>query len=145
MNIPKKQIVTLFLQPILDSFSKSYYNVITLSDKPNGPLALYTRHLSFPKLSEFQENNFRNQCLIVLLKTMLSHSQSHFSHSHSQSHSSNAYSSHSHSCKYLGIDDISDVFSFLVSNGYVIEEELTHITSQFNDSRRVICVFSYTE
>jgi hypothetical protein len=32
----------------------------------------------------------------------------------------------------------------LVSNGYVIENELTKITSKFHDSRKVICVFSYS-
>lgn len=122
---PKKQIVTMFLQPILDPVSKTYYDVITLSNKPHGPLSAFVRHASFPKLSEFQGNNFCNSCLHVVMKLNPD--------------------SYSHSCKYSGMEDISDIFSFLVSNGYVIEEELTRITSQFNEYKRVICVFSYTE
>lgn len=129
---PKKQIVTMFLQPILDPVSKTYYDVITLSNKPHGPLSLFVRYASFPKLSEFKGNNFCNSCLYVLTKF--------------DSHSNCCkYSESSYSCKYSGMEDISEIFSFLVSNGYVIEEELTRITSQFNDGKRVICVFSYTE
>jgi hypothetical protein len=46
----------------------------------------------------------------------------------------------------MGVEDISEIFSFLVSNGYIIEDELTRITSQFNDTRRrIVSVFSYTE
>jgi hypothetical protein len=40
-------------------------------------------------------------------------------------------------------DDISDIFSFFVSNGYVIEEALTRVTSRLNHSRQFICMFSY--
>jgi len=121
----------MFLEPILDPFFKSYYEVITLSNKPNGPLSSFVRLLSFPKLSEFKSYDCKNQCSFVLLKSM--HSQS--SHFHSNSYS----------CKYSGIEDISEVLSFLLSNGYVIENELTKITSKFHDSRKVICVFSYSE
>ena len=133
MNLPppQKQIVTMFLEPILDPFSKNYYDVITLSNKPKGPLSSFVQHYSFPKLSEFKNYDCHNQCSFVLLKSM-----------HSQSSHSNSYC-----CKYSGIEDISEVFSFLVSNGYVIEDELTRITSKFNGNgnRRVICVFSYCE
>jgi hypothetical protein len=127
MNLPKKQIVTMFLEPILDPFSKSYYEVITLSNKPNGPLSSFVRILSFPKLSEFKTYDCKNQCSFVVLKSI------------------HSYSSHTHSCKYSGMEDISEVLSFLVSNGYVIEDELTKITSKFNGNRSVICVFSYCE
>jgi hypothetical protein len=128
---PQKQIVTMFLEPILDPFSKSYYEVITLSNKPNGPLSSFVRLLSFPKLSEFKSYDCHNQCSFVILKSI----QSHSSHFHSNSYC----------CKYSGIEDISEVLSFLVSNGYVIEHDLTKITSKFNHSRKVICVFSYSE
>ena len=115
----------MFLEPILDSSSKTYYEVITLSNKPRGPLSPFVRRLSFPKLSEFQSNDFQNRCLYVLLKPSPNNQTS---------------------CKYMGVEDISEIFSFLVSNGYIIEDELTRITSQFNDTRRrIVSVFSYTE
>lgn len=122
----KKQITSMFLEPILDPYSKTYCEVITLSNIPIGPLSPFVQRISSPKLSEFQGNSLRNKCIYVLLKSLCSYE--------------------TNCCKYVNIDDISEVFSFLTSNNYVIEEGLSQmVTSQFNNHRRLICMFSYSE
>lgn len=130
----KKQIVSVFLQPVLDPFSKRYCDVITLSAKPVGPLSQFVRFTSFPKLSEFRGNDSTNQCAHVLLR-------------HHDFYSSNgsccSYSYSPSSCKYMNQDDIFELFSFLVSNGYVIEEGLSKVVSRLDHSRQFICMFSY--
>ncbi len=129
----KKQIVSMYLEPILDPVSKTYYDVITLSTKPLGPLSPFVRQVSFPKLSEFRGNDLRNSCLYVLLRDNDVFRSMSYSHSCCSS-----------SCKYMIREDISEIFSFLVSNGYVIEEELTRVTSRlYCSSRQFICMFSY--
>ena len=136
-SFSKKQIVSMFLEPILDPFSKTYYDVITLSTKPIGPLSPFVRCLSLPKLSEFRGGGSRNQYSYVLLRS------DNMFQSVSDSCGSFSFSNSDSSCKYMNQDDISDIFSFFVSNGYVIEEALTRVTSRLNHSRQLICMFSY--
>lgn len=110
----QKQIISMFLETILDPFSQSYKEVITLSAKPSGPLSNFVKCISRVKLSDFKEYN--SLPIFVLLL--------------------------SDCCEYATIDDITDVFTILLSNGYVIEESLTKIVSKFNQ-KRIICMFSY--
>jgi hypothetical protein len=57
-------VFTIYLEPILDSYSKTYINVITLSGIPTGPLGQMVKLISLPKLSPFMNmpsnTTFRN-------------------------------------------------------------------------------------
>ena len=46
---------TLFLEPILNTYTKTYQNVITLSDTPQGPLQDHVCLIRTEKLSPFQQ------------------------------------------------------------------------------------------
>jgi hypothetical protein len=108
----QKQIISIFLETILDPITQTYKEVITLSAKPSGPLSTYVKCISRVKLSDFKEYN--SLPIFVLYND----------------------------CEYMTIDDITDVFTILLSNGYIIEESLTKIVSKFNQ-KRIICMFSY--
>jgi hypothetical protein len=60
--------VVMYLEPYLNSFTKNYQNIITLSDMPNGPLSNMVSTISSPKLSPFQYlNNGNNFCVFNYL------------------------------------------------------------------------------
>ena len=131
--------VVMYLEPYLNSYYKSYQNIITFSDMPTGPLADMVSMISAPKLSPFQQSSpFTsnvNNCMYVLLRYPVSSGRKHGS------------------CieNYMGVEDIPSVFSFLQSNGYVIEDGLTRMIqrggfgiSNSISNRRTICMFSYS-
>ena len=55
----KKQnsTIVMYLEPFLNSYTKNYQNIITLSDMPDGSLANMVTMISSPKLSQFQYLN----------------------------------------------------------------------------------------
>jgi hypothetical protein len=131
----KTKTVTMFLEPILHPFSKTYIDVITFSDMPLGPISSMVKLISPYKLSEFQMGYHRS-CIFVLLRYPVSSGRI------------------DGSCieNYMGVDDIPSVFSYLQSNGYIIEDGLTRMIqrggfgisdSSFSGNRRTICMFSY--
>ena len=116
-NCNEQIITTVYLEPILDSYSKTYMNVITFSSIPAGPLKEMVKMFSLPKLSPFidmpSNNNIRNDigfgCTYVLLK---------FSKQYYGSIVKDANS-------YMTADDIPAFFSYLSTHGYLIKTDLT--------------------
>jgi len=129
---------TLFLEPVLDSFSQKYIQIITLSCMPPGPLASLVKIMSFPKLSQFTYSFYNSNfgCSYVLTR----------------------YPNVSNTSKestYMYSDDIPAVFSYLVINGYTIDKSFTKMmngsrvlvggvsNTRFSSDRRMICFVSY--
>jgi hypothetical protein len=116
-------IFTLYLEPILDSYSQTYLNVITLSDKPQGPLSQMVRLMSLPKLSNTMYSGYSGlmnpTCTYVLMKYPVSGSSGVPKNT---------------DC-YMRADDIPAIFSYLTRNGYVID---TNMTSMMNKSRALL-------
>jgi len=50
----KSKTFVLYLEPLLNTYYKSYQNVITLNCLPSGPLADMVVQIDMPKLSPFQ-------------------------------------------------------------------------------------------
>jgi hypothetical protein len=110
---------TLYLEPILDSYSQTYRQVITLSCMPPGPLASLVKTMSLPKLSPFVSNmNDRSEfgfgCSYVLMR------YSHFNKK---------------SSTYMYSEDIPAVFSYLTNHGYTIDNS---VTKMMNGSRVLV-------
>jgi hypothetical protein len=137
-------VFTLFVEPILDPYSKTYLNVITLSSMPTGPLAEMVRLISLPKLSPFMEINSGSGlglgCTYVLMKYPVR----------------GAYSGVPKGIDhYMRPDDIPAVFSYLTSHGYTIDTQLTSMMNRsrvliggvsdtrFSGDRRMICMIRY--
>ena len=65
------RVYTLTSQPFLDQHNECYKNIITVNQKPEGPLADITRSLHAPKLSPFKENSPccpQNNCIYGITK-----------------------------------------------------------------------------
>jgi hypothetical protein len=117
----------LYLEPILDSYSQTYQQIITLSCMPLGPLASMVKTMSLPKLSPFASyTNTRSEfeCSYILLRYP------------------NGFSNPKKKYDYMYSHDIPAVFSYLKNNGYIIDNS---VTKMMNGSRVLVgngCCFS---
>ena len=115
----------LYLEPIYNSFSQTYQNVITLNCKPPGPLSNMITSIQLPKLSPFQEPGpmfDMNTCTYVLLRYPISKIGS-------------GYGIFKNNYALMGADDIPSVFGYLQNNGYKID---TSTTTMLQDGRVLI-------
>jgi len=138
----------IYLEPILNSYYQAYQNVLTLNTMPPGPLVDLVTMINLPKLSPFQSASTYaspfyqgGNCTAVLLRYP------------------DLAGSGLGACKvadaFLGADDIPDLFSFLVSNGYTIDTSLTKMMNQsrvmiggvsertLSGDRRMVAMVSY--
>ena len=127
--------VSLFSQPYLDTFNQCYKNIVVVNLRPQGPLRNIVRIVNFPPLSEFKQPG---QC--TPLKTC--------------GYALISLSGCNNGCGKNGdnlmlVDEIPDLISYLVSNGYKVD---TSITKMFNTSEirfgtntgnKLICVITY--
>jgi hypothetical protein len=129
--------VSLFSQPYLDTYNQCYKNIVVVNLLPKGPLADLVRFVKFPPLSEFKTPGPCSpikQCGYALM----------------------SLGGCSMGCGKFGsgenlmvVDEVPDLISFLVSNGYTVD---TSITKMFNQSEirfdtnlgnKLICFVTY--
>ena len=124
----------LYSQPFLTNYGYNgcYRNIITLNLFPRGPLAKLVRRAHFKPLSEFQtfggDCDQRKRCGLAL-----------------QSLRGGC------GCgEYMSVEELPDLYNFLLSNGYKIETSLTKMTNgssimlnNGNNNAELICFFSY--
>lgn len=138
--------VILYLEPYLNTYFKSYQNIITLSSMPSGPLSNLVSTISSPKLSPFHDHSpfFSSSCTYVLMRYPCS----------------GAGAGGRYSAKnpdyFMGADDIPSVFSYLQQNGYTIDTSLTKMLfkskiniggpndSSSSGNRKMICMIQYS-
>jgi hypothetical protein len=103
----------LYLEPYLNTYYKSYQNIITLSSMPTGPLSNMVTTINTPKLSSFQTigdfNNNPFNCTYVLLRYPVNSGKNPLK----------CYDF------FMGADDIPSIFAYLIENGYKIDTDLT--------------------
>jgi hypothetical protein len=134
-NMISAKTVSLFSQPYLDRFNQCYKNIVVVNLLPQGPLGSLIKRVNFPPLSEFKQQGMCNnmsfkQCGLAL--TTL-----------------NGYCSIKNGDNLMIVDEVPDLISFLVSNGYTVD---TSITKMFNESdirfdtntgNKLICFITY--
>lgn len=129
---------TLYLEPILDSYSQTYRQVITLSSMPPGPLASMVKIMSLPKLSPFvsytnNQSELGFGCSYILMRYPNSHSHPN-----------------KKTFDYMYSEDIPAVFSYLTNNGYTIDNSITKmmngsriLVGSGSNDKRLICFVSF--
>jgi len=134
-NVSNKTI-TFYLEPILDDYSQTYINVITLSDMPLGPLSQMVRMISLKKLSLFidipiSNSKFGLGCTYILMKYPVYNRKLN---------------------NYMYADDIPALFTYLKNNGYIIEDQLSKMMNKsriimggisdtrYSGDRKMICI-----
>jgi hypothetical protein len=109
----------------LDTFNQCYKNIIVINLPPEGSLGKIVRRLQMPPLSPFNSPGpcfSKNSCALALL------------------------SLRDGCCGLMTDDEIPDLFSFLLSNGYKIDTSLTKMMNQsdvkINDNK-ILCFITY--
>ena len=103
-------VIALYLEPILDPKTKEYINVLTLDTYPEGPLRDLVKQQRLPSLSEFKAPN-QEKCKYTLM--------------------------HEDRVCYLTKSDIPYMFSYLRTNGYTIDRDLTKLYKH----EYLVCIF----
>lgn len=112
----------LYLEPMLNSYYKSYQHVLTVSNIPEGPLATLVQTVSVPKLSPFQSmsafspapisrNAYSQMCILALTRYPLSVNRGGIKCADN----------------FMYAADIPNVIGYLDSNGYKIMADITHM------------------
>lgn len=112
---------TLLNLVYLDNNKNCYKKIVTIDEKPNGPLSKYVKQVqksNFPKLNT-DNCNYSNKCIYAL-------------------------ADFNNTSNFLGSDEIGKLFGFLKSNNYTIEMELTKmINDSPNKIKDLLCFISY--
>jgi hypothetical protein len=136
---------TLFSRPYLDLYNQNYTNIVTINLPPKGPLGQFVRPIKFPPLSQFKfpssnnnnnNNNRRGQTCGLAISSL------------------NQYNQYNQSNKYgqglMVVDEVPDLFAFLLSSGYKIDTSLTKMMNtsdiriQTENSNKIIAFITYT-
>ena len=122
MNFPESPfnnntIISVYLEPILNTFTKKYQKIITFSGMPSGPLSNMVTKINAKKLSDFQTpNDPYSSCKYVLCRYPPNEN----------------YSALKHEYFYMGANDIPSFISYLESNGYTILHHVTELILKTN-------------
>ena len=151
----ESSIFALFIEPILDPYSQTYLNVLTLSDNPQGPLANMVRLISLPKLTQsVSAGSYSGLNGLSCTRVLMKYPVKGFGAS-GASGASGATGVPKNTDCYMRSDDIPAVFSYLVKHGYVIDTSLTTMMSKsrallggvsdtrFSGDRKMVCMVSF--
>lgn len=129
----------LYSQPFLDTYNQCYKNIVTINLLPEGPLRPFVQKVAFPPLSSFKQ--FGSPC---------NPSQTcGFALRSIHADTGGRCNSNNRCGTFMSVNEIPDLFAFLLSNGYKIDTSLTKMmnTSQAqfktNNENEIICFFSY--
>lgn len=134
--------VVLYLEPMLNSYCENYKNILTLSAVPSGPLKDMVFLINVPKLSPFSNmvghGHGHGNCIYALARYTKRPTMGEED-------------------SFMYADDIPAVLSYLQSNGYVVDTELTTMLQRgghcrgaygymhdYDSNRKMICMFSYS-
>jgi hypothetical protein len=115
---------TLTVQPYYDNNSQNYINIICINMIPEGPLRILTRRLNRNSLSPFNKydynyENANNSCIFAL--------------------------KYFNGIRLMTPNDIPDLFSYLVCNGYKIDTNITKMMNTSVYNQNILCFFSYIQ
>ena len=122
--------VLLSSRPYLDSYNQCYSNIVIVNRMPSGPLSKLVMRVQFLPLSEFKAPGpwgYRNDKFCGLALRSL----------------------HRGCNNLMIVDEVPDLFSFLLSHGYKIDTSLTKMMNtgpiQFHtdNANKIICFVTY--
>lgn len=112
----------LFLENYYDFHNTSYYQILTLNNIPNGPLQSYIKQISIKNVIKINNAN-TNYCSYVITKNILNNNSN-----------SNITNFINNKFNYCTIEDVTQIYDFLINNNYTINNELTNIIKSFSSA-----------
>lgn len=104
-------------QPFLNKQLGQYENILVVNDRIPGPLSQRIVRINPPKLSPFNYSTTISSCFYAIRKE-----------------NSNA--------EYMSISDFPELTLYLVTNGYILDYDMTKLLQNTISENRVLCVFS---
>jgi hypothetical protein len=130
---------TITSQPYYDQYCKQYQNILMVNVVPEGPLGRLIRRIQLPRL--YREGSLYNGidgCGLAITNP--------FSNLNTFS---NNFNNNNNNCNnsLMTPNEIPDLYSFLTSNGYQIETQLTNMMNQspvkITPGRQIVCSATY--
>ena len=125
---------TITTQPYYDQYKQCYQNILMINIEPCGPLRRIVRRIKLPRLSQF-DNNIDN--------TYNSGQQCGFAIQHIVNNG--CYKMNS-GCDLMSPNEIPNLISFLLANGYQIDTQITNMLNQSEvklTKQRVVLTATY--
>lgn len=131
---------TIVSQPYYDQYCKQYQNILMVNIVPEGPLGAFIRRLQLPRLYKEGSNyNGIEGCGLAITNP--------FPNSRNKTFSNNYNNNRNCNNNLMTPNEIPDLYSFLTSNGYQIETQLTNMMNQsavkITPGRQIVCVATY--
>jgi hypothetical protein len=108
--------------PYYNSIYQEYTNILVINKDPEGPLKEMTKKIRLNKLSPFTtKSNICGQCdCVIALKDL-------------------------NSCELMCVDELPNLFEYLLNNGYVIDTSVTKILQKTSvkPDGNMICMLQY--
>jgi hypothetical protein len=119
---------TLTAQPYYDSCGECYRNILVINSEPLGPLRKIVKRLNPPKLSPFYDDYSNNCC---------------------NTYNGCIYAVYDpNNCgELMCVDNVPVLFSFLATNGYIIDTSLTTMMQKSPvklGNNQLICFITYS-
>ena len=140
MSFPRTFTITS--NPYYDQYCQQYQNILLVNVVPDGPLSAFIRKIQMPRLYKEGSNyNGVNGCGLVITNSFLNGSFG--------SNNNNNNNNNNNKCKndLMTPNDIPDLYSFLTSNGYQIDTQLTNMMNQsavkLTPGKQIVCSATY--
>jgi hypothetical protein len=129
---------TITSQPYYDQYCKQYQNILMVNVVPEGPLGRLIRRIQLPRL--YREGSLYNGidgCGLAITNPF----------PNLNTFSNNFNNNRNCNNGLLTPNEIPDLYSFLTSNGYQIETQLTNMMNQspvkITPGRQIVCSATY--
>lgn len=126
MNMNGVKTFTITSVPFYDQYNQCYYDIMTVNIEPQGPFRKLVRRIQLPALSLFQRDEICNPiqrcCLSIqsLRGTVYGFNSARYI----------GCCKNNSGCNLMTPNEIPDLISFLQSNGYQIETQITNMLNQ---------------
>ena len=117
---------TITSQPFYDQYNQCYKNIMMVNVEPCGPLRRIVRRIKLPRLSVFQREGPCNP----ILKCGLALQSLYGTQYNSNNYTNTGCCKLNSGCNLMTPDEIPDLITFLISNGYQIETQITNMLNQ---------------
>ena len=111
---------TISSKPYYDTFNQCYKNILMINAEPQGPIRRFVRRIQLPRLSRFQRESSCNSihnCGLAL-------------GSFYEFYKNYGNYSDCKNCNLMTPNEIPDLITFLLGNGYQIETQITNMLNQ---------------
>ena len=115
------EIITLFITIYYNNIDNNYYKLLSLNKMPSGPLKNYVSTIAVTNPSNKIIKSMENYCILGINNSILN-----------TNYSNTNYNKYINLCT---IEDIAEIYEFLVNNNYIINHELNNILNSINNNQ----------